>query len=42
MGQKQYEKFKYMYLLIKAGNEESKEMQMCYKSAFILIVVNYF
>ena len=36
MGQKQCEKFKYMDLLIKAGNEESKEMQMCYISAFII------
>ena len=36
MGQKQCEKFKYMYLLIKAGNETSKEMQMCYISAFLI------
>ena len=36
MGQKQCEKFKYMDLLIKAGNETSKEMQMCYISAFLI------
>ena len=36
MGQKQCEKFKYMDLLIKAGNETSKEMQMCYIAAFII------
>ena len=36
MGQKQCEKFKYMDLLIKAGNELSKEKQMCYISAFII------
>ena len=36
MGEKQCEKFKYMDLLIKAGNESSKEMQMCYISAFLI------
>ena len=36
MGQKQCEKFKYMDLLIKAGNEESKEKQMCYIAAFVI------
>ena len=36
MGQKQCEKFKYMDLLIKAGSETSKEMQMCYIAAFII------
>ena len=36
MGQKQCEKFKYMDLLIKAGNEKSREMQMCYISAFLI------
>ena len=36
MGQKQCEKFKYMDLLIKAGNETSKEMQMCYIAAFLI------
>ena len=36
MGQKQCERFKYIDLLINAGNETSKEMQMCYISAFII------
>jgi len=36
MGEKQCEKFKYMDLLIKAGNESSKEMQMCYISSFLI------
>ena len=36
MGEKQCEKFKYMDLLIKAGNETSKEKQMCYISAFLI------
>ena len=36
MGQKQCEKFKYIDLLIKAGKESSKEMQMCYISAFLI------
>ena len=36
MGQKQCEKFKYMDLLIKAGQEPSKEKQMCYIAAFII------
>ena len=36
MGQKQCEKFKYMDLLIKAGNESSREKQMCYISAFLI------
>ena len=36
MGQKQCEKFKYMDLLIKAGNEPSRELQMCYISAFLI------
>ena len=36
MGQKQCEKFKYVDLLIKAGNEESKEKQMCYIAAFVI------
>ena len=36
IGQKQCEKFKYMDLLIKAGNESSREMQMCYISAFLI------
>ena len=36
MGQKQCEKFKYIDLLIKAGKETSKEMQMCYIAAFII------
>ena len=36
MGQKQCEKFKYIDLLIKAGQETSKEKQMCYISAFII------
>ena len=36
MGQKQCERFKYIDLLIKAGNETSKEMQMCYISAFLI------
>ena len=36
MGQKQCEKFKYMDLLIKAGKESSREMQMCYISAFLI------
>ena len=36
MGQKQCEKFKYMDLLIKAGNELSREKQMCYISAFLI------
>ena len=35
-GQKNCEKFKYMDLLIKAGTETSKEMQMCYIAAFII------
>ena len=36
IGQKQCEKFKYMDLLIKAGKENSKEMQMCYIAAFLI------
>ena len=36
MVQKQCEKFKYIDLLIKAGKESSKEMQMCYISAFLI------
>ena len=36
MGQKQCEKFKYIDLLIKAGQEISKEKQMCYISAFLI------
>ena len=36
MGEKQCEKFKYMDLLIKAGNEPSRELQMCYISAFLI------
>ena len=36
MGEKQCEKFKYMDLLIKAGNEPLKEKQMCYISAFLI------
>ena len=36
MGQKQCEKFKYMDLLIKAGKESSREIQMCYISAFLI------
>ena len=36
MGQKQCEKFKYIDLLIKAGQEPSKEKQMCYIAAFII------
>ena len=36
MGQKQCEKFKYMDLLIKAGAEPSKEMQMCYIASFLI------
>ena len=36
MGQKQCEKFKNMDLLIKAGGETSKEMQMCYIAAFLI------
>ena len=36
MGQKQCEKFKYVDLLIKAGQEPSKEKQMCYIAAFII------
>ena len=36
MGQKQCEKFKYMNLLIKAGKESSRELQMCYISAFLI------
>ena len=36
MGQKQCEKFKYMDLLIKAGNEPLKGKQMCYISAFLI------
>ena len=36
MGEKQCEKFKYMDLLIKAGNESSRELQMCYISAFLI------
>ena len=36
MGQKQCEKFYYLDLLKKAANEEKKEMQLCYISAFII------
>ena len=36
IGQKQCERFKYMDLLIKAGKENSKEMQMCYIAAFLI------
>ena len=36
MSQKQCEKFKYMDLLIKAGKENNKEMQMCYIAAFLI------
>ena len=36
MGEKQCEKFKYMDLLIMAGNESSRELQMCYISAFLI------
>ena len=36
MGQKQCEKFYYLDLLNKAANEEKKEMQLCYISAFII------
>ena len=36
MGQKQCEKFYYLHLLNKANNEEKKEMQLCYISAFII------
>ena len=36
MGQKQCEKFKYVDLLIKGGQESSKEKQMCYIGAFII------
>lgn len=36
MGQKNCEKFKYMDLLIKAGQEPSKEKQMCYIAAFVI------
>ena len=36
MGQKQCEKFKYIDLLIKAGQEPCKEKQMCYIAAFII------
>ena len=36
MGEKQCERFRYMDLLINAGNETSKEKQMCYIAAFII------
>ena len=36
MGQRQCEKFKYLDLLIKAGNETLKEKQLCYIAAFII------
>lgn len=36
MGQKNCEKFKYIDLLIKAGQETCKEKQMCYIAAFII------
>ena len=36
MGQKQCEKFYYLDLLKKAANEEKKEMQLCFISAFII------
>ena len=36
MGQKQCEKFKYIDLLIKAGQEPSKEKQMCYIAGFLI------
>ena len=36
MVQKQCEKFKYIDLLIKAGQQISKEKQMCYISAFLI------
>ena len=36
MGQKNCEKFKYIDLLIKAGQETSKEKQMCYIAAFVI------
>ena len=36
IGQKQCEKFYYLDLLNKAANEEKKEMQLCYISAFII------
>ena len=36
LGQKQCEKFYYLDLLNKAANEEKKEMQLCYISAFLI------
>ena len=36
LGQKQCEKFYYLELLNKAANEEKKEMQLCYISAFLI------